>query len=210
MGIAQLGFITTYLSDPLVSGFTTGAACHVFTSQIIHVFGISTQRYNELRAIMGIISVSIFTTVVILYKSLREDHNFFLYWYHKCDCILTGKYITSCNNCKSTQKRVWYLHKSILEDHYIFVYWYQKHETDIIPIIALSSWWRTFKKNRIWKVILFISLKNILRLKINEIFLCKYITSCNNCKSTQKRVWYLHKSILEDHYIFVYWYQKHV
>ena len=46
MGIAQLGFITTYLSDPLVSGFTTGAACHVFTSQIIHVFGISTQRYS--------------------------------------------------------------------------------------------------------------------------------------------------------------------
>jgi MFS superfamily sulfate permease-like transporter len=46
MGIAQLGFITTYLSDPLVSGFTTGAACHVFTSQITHVFGISTQRYS--------------------------------------------------------------------------------------------------------------------------------------------------------------------
>ncbi|XP_063444496.1 prestin-like isoform X1 [Mytilus trossulus] len=46
MGVAQLGFITTYLSDPLVSGFTTGAACHVFTSQITHVFGISTDRYS--------------------------------------------------------------------------------------------------------------------------------------------------------------------
>lgn len=46
MGVAQLGFVTTYLSDPLVSGFTTGAACHVFTSQITHVFGVKTDRYS--------------------------------------------------------------------------------------------------------------------------------------------------------------------
>ncbi|XP_021349060.1 prestin-like isoform X2 [Mizuhopecten yessoensis] len=46
MGLAHLGFVTTYLSDPLVSGFTTGAACHVFTSQIKHIFGITTGRYS--------------------------------------------------------------------------------------------------------------------------------------------------------------------
>ncbi|XP_069142330.1 prestin-like isoform X1 [Argopecten irradians] len=46
MGLANLGFVTTYLSDPLVSGFTTGAACHVFTSQIKHIFGITTGRYS--------------------------------------------------------------------------------------------------------------------------------------------------------------------
>ncbi|XP_056001292.1 sulfate transporter-like isoform X2 [Ostrea edulis] len=46
MGLARLGFVTTYLSDPLISGFTTGAACHVFTSQIKHVFGIQTARYS--------------------------------------------------------------------------------------------------------------------------------------------------------------------
>ncbi|XP_013394220.1 solute carrier family 26 member 6 [Lingula anatina] len=40
-GILRLGFITNYLSDPLISGFTTGAACHVFSSQIKHVFGLS-------------------------------------------------------------------------------------------------------------------------------------------------------------------------
>ncbi|XP_064607469.1 prestin-like [Liolophura sinensis] len=39
MGVCKLGFVTTYLSDPLVRGFTTAAACHVFTSQITHVFG---------------------------------------------------------------------------------------------------------------------------------------------------------------------------
>lgn len=33
MALSRLGFITAYLSDPLVSGFTTGAAVHVFMSQ---------------------------------------------------------------------------------------------------------------------------------------------------------------------------------
>ncbi|EDV24935.1 uncharacterized protein TRIADDRAFT_24909 [Trichoplax adhaerens] len=46
MGLLRLGFVTIYLSDPLVSGFTCGAACHVFTSQIKHVFGISVPRYS--------------------------------------------------------------------------------------------------------------------------------------------------------------------
>ncbi|RDD46837.1 Prestin [Trichoplax sp. H2] len=46
MGLLRLGFVTIYLSDPLVSGFTCGAACHVFTSQIKHVFGISLPRYS--------------------------------------------------------------------------------------------------------------------------------------------------------------------
>nr|BBA68353.1 putative prestin [Phreagena okutanii] len=46
MGVFRLGFVTVYLSDALISGFTTGAACHVFTSQIKHVFGIKTARYS--------------------------------------------------------------------------------------------------------------------------------------------------------------------
>lgn len=46
LGICRLGFLTVYLSDPLISGFTTGAACHVFTSQVKHIFGISMGRHN--------------------------------------------------------------------------------------------------------------------------------------------------------------------
>lgn len=46
MGLLQLGFLTIYLSDPLTRGFTTGAACHVFTSQVKHVFGIKVKRYS--------------------------------------------------------------------------------------------------------------------------------------------------------------------
>ena len=40
MGIFQLGFITILLSESLVSGYTTGAAVHVFTSQVKHIFGL--------------------------------------------------------------------------------------------------------------------------------------------------------------------------
>ena len=46
MGIARLGFVTVYLSDPLVSGFTTAAACHVVTSQIRNIFGVATRKYS--------------------------------------------------------------------------------------------------------------------------------------------------------------------
>lgn len=44
MGLLRLGFITIFLSDPLISGFTTGAACWVFTSQIKHIIAIYPER----------------------------------------------------------------------------------------------------------------------------------------------------------------------
>ncbi|XP_069109459.1 prestin-like isoform X2 [Argopecten irradians] len=47
-GACRLGFVTTYMSDPLVSGFTTGAAVHVFTSQVKYIFGLSIPRFGNL------------------------------------------------------------------------------------------------------------------------------------------------------------------
>ncbi|XP_022107827.1 solute carrier family 26 member 10-like [Acanthaster planci] len=44
MAILRLGFVTIYLSEPLVRGFTTGAAVHVFTSQFRHLFGVSIEK----------------------------------------------------------------------------------------------------------------------------------------------------------------------
>ncbi|ESO82306.1 hypothetical protein LOTGIDRAFT_134793 [Lottia gigantea] len=46
LGFLRLGFVTTFLSDPLISGFTTGAAVHVFSSQIKSAFGITVGRYS--------------------------------------------------------------------------------------------------------------------------------------------------------------------
>uniref|UniRef100_A0A1I7SGV5 Sulfate_transp domain-containing protein n=1 Tax=Bursaphelenchus xylophilus TaxID=6326 RepID=A0A1I7SGV5_BURXY len=40
MGLFRLAFLTKYISDPLVSGFTTGAAMHVFMSQVPKAMGI--------------------------------------------------------------------------------------------------------------------------------------------------------------------------
>ncbi|XP_033126169.1 solute carrier family 26 member 6-like isoform X2 [Anneissia japonica] len=40
MGILRLGFVTKYLSTPILRGFTTGAACHVLTSQFKYMFGL--------------------------------------------------------------------------------------------------------------------------------------------------------------------------
>ncbi|CAI5450628.1 unnamed protein product [Caenorhabditis angaria] len=52
MGILRLGFLTTYLSDPLISGFTTGAAFHVFTSQLNKVFGVKLARHEGIGMIV--------------------------------------------------------------------------------------------------------------------------------------------------------------
>ncbi|KAF1750434.1 hypothetical protein GCK72_016984 [Caenorhabditis remanei] len=52
MGVSRLGFLTTYLSDPLVSGFTTGAAVHVFTSQLNKVLGVKLPRHEGIGMIV--------------------------------------------------------------------------------------------------------------------------------------------------------------
>uniref|UniRef100_UPI00398F43BE solute carrier family 26 member 6 n=1 Tax=Pristiophorus japonicus TaxID=55135 RepID=UPI00398F43BE len=46
LGAIRFGFVVTYLSDPLVRGYTTGAAVHVLVSQLKYVFGIPVPRKN--------------------------------------------------------------------------------------------------------------------------------------------------------------------
>ncbi|KAI5617885.1 solute carrier family 26 (anion exchanger), member 3 isoform X2, partial [Silurus asotus] len=41
MGLLQIGFIVIYLSDTMVSGFTTAAAVHILVSQLKFVFGLN-------------------------------------------------------------------------------------------------------------------------------------------------------------------------
>ena len=40
MGVLQVGFVVMYLSDTLVSGFTTAAAVHILVSQLKFVLGL--------------------------------------------------------------------------------------------------------------------------------------------------------------------------
>eukprot|EP00094_Tigriopus_californicus_P013678 TCALIF_13235-PA protein Name:"Similar to Slc26a6 Solute carrier family 26 member 6 (Mus musculus)" AED:0.08 eAED:0.08 QI:239/0.88/0.8/1/0.88/0.7/10/0/679 len=43
--IFRLGQFCSLLSDPLISGFTTGSACFVFTSQLEHLLGIDIPKF---------------------------------------------------------------------------------------------------------------------------------------------------------------------
>ncbi|KAL2103777.1 hypothetical protein ACEWY4_000645 [Coilia grayii] len=46
LGLLRFGFVVTYLSEPLVRGYTTGAATHVVISQLKYMFGVSPRRYT--------------------------------------------------------------------------------------------------------------------------------------------------------------------
>ena len=42
--LVNAGYIMKYLSIPMMSGFTAGAACHVFSSQVSTLFGLDIPR----------------------------------------------------------------------------------------------------------------------------------------------------------------------
>jgi len=47
LGLSGLGFISYYLSDAFISGYTCGSAIHVFVSQIKDIFGLkNTIKYE--------------------------------------------------------------------------------------------------------------------------------------------------------------------
>lgn len=47
LGVFRIGFVVIYLSQSLISGFTTAAAIHVVMSQLKFIFQISIPGYNE-------------------------------------------------------------------------------------------------------------------------------------------------------------------
>uniref|UniRef100_A0A8C9SZC0 Solute carrier family 26 member 5 n=1 Tax=Scleropages formosus TaxID=113540 RepID=A0A8C9SZC0_SCLFO len=46
LGLLRFGFVAIYLAEPLVRGFTTAAAVHVFVSQLKYLLDIKTTRYS--------------------------------------------------------------------------------------------------------------------------------------------------------------------
>ncbi|KAM8972106.1 prestin [Pelodytes ibericus] len=58
LGILRFGFVAIYLTEPLVRGFTTAAAVHVFISQLKYLLGIKTTRVSgPLSVIYSLIAV---------------------------------------------------------------------------------------------------------------------------------------------------------
>ncbi|MEE6502238.1 hypothetical protein FKM82_004450 [Ascaphus truei] len=61
LGLVQFGFVVTYLSEPLIRGYTTAATIHVTVSQLKHIFGLpgASQKSQPLSLIYLIISTGI-------------------------------------------------------------------------------------------------------------------------------------------------------
>ncbi|XP_072418789.1 prestin isoform X1 [Chiloscyllium punctatum] len=58
LGLIRFGFVVVYLAEPVVRGFTTAAALHVFSSQLKYFLGIQTKRFGgPLSAINTFIAV---------------------------------------------------------------------------------------------------------------------------------------------------------
>ncbi|XP_054028176.1 solute carrier family 26 member 6 [Dryobates pubescens] len=66
LGLLQFGFVVTYLSDPLVRGYTTAASVHVLVSQLKNVFGVSVGEQSG--------PLSMFVTVIEICKKLPETN----------------------------------------------------------------------------------------------------------------------------------------
>uniref|UniRef100_A0AAR2KRW2 STAS domain-containing protein n=1 Tax=Pygocentrus nattereri TaxID=42514 RepID=A0AAR2KRW2_PYGNA len=71
MGVLQVGFIAIYLSDTLVSGFTTAAAVHILISQLKFVLGLTVPGFSgPLAFVYGIFSQITSTNLYDLVTSI--------------------------------------------------------------------------------------------------------------------------------------------
>ncbi|KAM9324409.1 solute carrier family 26 member 6-like [Gastrophryne carolinensis] len=58
LGLVQFGFVVTYLSEPLIRGYTSAAAIHVTVSQLKSIFGVNvSQRSHPLSLIYTIVTI---------------------------------------------------------------------------------------------------------------------------------------------------------
>ncbi|XP_062247608.1 solute carrier family 26 member 6-like isoform X1 [Platichthys flesus] len=62
--VVRFGFVVTYLSEPLIRGYTTGSACHVCVSQLKYLFGVTPSRFTG--------PLSLIYTVVDICRMLPE------------------------------------------------------------------------------------------------------------------------------------------
>lgn len=73
MYVCRLGVVSFLLSDTLVSGFTTGAAIHVLTSQIKDLLGLSLP---PITGNFKIVNVSLLATLPTNPRSTNNSRSF--------------------------------------------------------------------------------------------------------------------------------------
>ncbi|XP_073707624.1 solute carrier family 26 member 6, like 1 [Garra rufa] len=56
LGLVQFGFVGTYLSEPLVRGYTTAASAHAVVAQLKYILGVSPKRFSGPLSIVYILA----------------------------------------------------------------------------------------------------------------------------------------------------------
>uniref|UniRef100_A0A803YAG2 Solute carrier family 26 member 6 n=1 Tax=Meleagris gallopavo TaxID=9103 RepID=A0A803YAG2_MELGA len=80
LGLLQFGFVVTYLSDPLVRGYTTAASVHVLISQLKNVFGVSLGEHSgplslfQAIYLLSLLPSCILQTFIEICKKLPETN----------------------------------------------------------------------------------------------------------------------------------------
>ncbi|KAG9483443.1 hypothetical protein GDO78_009390, partial [Eleutherodactylus coqui] len=66
LGLVQFGFVVTYLSEPLVRGYTTAATIHVTVSQLKHILGLPLSERSQ--------PLSLFYSLVSLLRRIHKTN----------------------------------------------------------------------------------------------------------------------------------------
>ncbi|CAG0918293.1 unnamed protein product [Notodromas monacha] len=86
MGVLKLGSLSVLLSDVLVSGFTTGSAVHVLTSQLKNIFGLNVPKESKFPKLLrshyfvithlleSNVAAIIVSTVAMTFLAVNNDH----------------------------------------------------------------------------------------------------------------------------------------
>jgi MFS superfamily sulfate permease-like transporter len=70
LAILRFGTIYKFLSNAMLRGFTTSAACIVFTTQIQHILGIYPKKNKSNLPVLKLLIVNIFTKFQIYFKNI--------------------------------------------------------------------------------------------------------------------------------------------
>ena len=81
-GAMRVGGMASFMSDPFISGFTTGAACHVFSSQIKHIFGVHVHYYHGPLALVYVSSILLFYGQLQFHDNYQSVYRTILRFFH--------------------------------------------------------------------------------------------------------------------------------
>lgn len=74
LGLAQFGFVGTYLSEPLVRAYTTAAAAHAVVAQLKNILGVFPTRFSGPFSLVYV-STETFNSFAAVHNKTYEPHH---------------------------------------------------------------------------------------------------------------------------------------